>query len=105
MFARVMSGRLGPDEIDKMAGMIEGEVIPRASQLPGFQGGYWLADRESGSVLGITLFESEKALRDSEEQANRIREEASRAAGLAVPEFKSYEVVASVGSEKLRRAA
>jgi hypothetical protein len=51
------------------------------------------------------LFESEKALRDSEEQANRIREEASRAAGLAVPEFKSYEVVASVGSEKLRRAA
>jgi hypothetical protein len=105
MFARVMSGRLGSGEIEKMTGMIEREVIPRASQLPGLQGGYWLADRESGSVLGITLFKSEEALHDSEEQANRIREEASRSAGLPVPEFESYEVIASVGSEKLRRAA
>ena len=105
MFARVMSGQVGPGEIDRFIHMIEGDVIPAAGKLPGFEGGYWLADRESGSVLGITMFESEEALRESAAGAERIREAASRNAGLPVPTFRSYEVVASARSEKLRRAA
>jgi hypothetical protein len=105
MYARVMSGQIGPGEIDRFIHMIEGDVIPAAGKLKGFEGGYWLADRDSGSILGITMFESEEALRESAASAERIREDASRNAGLPVPSFTSYEVVASTGSEKLRRAA
>jgi hypothetical protein len=105
MFARVMSGRIGRGEIDRFIHMIEGDVIPAANKLPGFEGGYWLADRDSGSVMGITMYESEEALRESAAGAERIQEDASRRAGLPVPTFTSYEVVASTGSEKLRRAA
>lgn len=77
-------------------GMIRDQVIPRARALQGFRGGYWMADRASGKVVGVTLFESAEALKASEAQAARIREESSRSAGLPIPSFESYEVVASV---------
>jgi hypothetical protein len=98
MFARVTSAQLRPDQVETFVGMVRDQVIPRARNLPGFKGGYWLFDRDSGKGYGITLFESKEALDASEAQANQIREEASRGAGLAIPTFERYEVVASVGS-------
>jgi len=105
MFARVTSAQLKPDEVEKFTSTIRDQVIPRAQKLRGFKGGYWLVDRSTGKGYGITLFESKEALDATEEQANRIREEASSAAGLAVPAFEHYEVVASVGSAEESRAA
>jgi hypothetical protein len=104
MHARVTSAQLKPDQVDAFVNMIRDQVIPRAQNLPGFKGGYWLVDRSTGKGYGITLFESKEALDASEAQADRIREEASRGAGLAVPSFERYEVVASVGEAKTRAA-
>ena len=87
MYARVMTGELTPDQIETFVRMIRDQVIPRASGLQGFRDGYWLADRDHGKVLGVTLFESQEALAASREQANRIREEVSRSAGLPIPEL------------------
>ena len=102
MYARVSTGEVTPDQLESFKQMIRDQVIPRARELRGFKGGYWLAERDGGRVIGITLFESEEALRASEEQASRIREESSRSAGLKAPSFVSYEVVASVdGAEKI----
>ncbi len=95
MFARVMSGDVTPDKVETFVGMIRDQVIPRAKGLDGFKGGYWLADRSSGKVLGVTLYESEETLKASAEQADKIREEASRGAGLPIPSFQEFEVVAS----------
>ena len=100
MFARVTSGELSPDDVEKFTGVVRDHIIPGAQKLGGFKGGYWLADRESGRVLGITLFESEAALRASQAQAERIRDEASRQTGMTPPSFTTYEVLASVGDEK-----
>ncbi len=98
MFARVTSAQLKPDQVETFVSTIRDQVIPRAQNLPGFKGGYWLVDRSTGRGYGITLFESKEALDATEAQANRIREEVSRGAGLAIPAFEHYEVVASVGS-------
>ena len=100
MFARVTSGDLSPEDVEKFVAMVRDQVDPRAEKLGGFKGGYWLADRESGRVMGITMFESEEALRASQSQADRIRDESSRQAGLTPPSFTSYEVVASVGDKE-----
>lgn len=105
MFARVMSGELSPDKIETFVSMIRDEVIPRAQSLKGFACGYWLADRDTGGVIGVTLSDSEEALKASEAQANRIREEAGRGAGLPIPSFHSYEVVASVGTSSAESLA
>ncbi len=99
MYARVMSGQIGPGDLDRFNRMIRDTVIPRAEKLDGFAGGYWLAERETGRVLGITMFESEQALHDSQAKADSIRREASRSAGLPEPTFRVYEVIASVGRE------
>ena len=40
-------------------------------QLDGYEGAYLLADRNSGTSVAITLWESEEAMRASEEAANR----------------------------------
>ncbi len=97
MFARVMSSDLSPDKADAFARTMRDTVIPQAKRLPGFKGGYWLIDRENGRAMGVTLYESEQALKASEEQADRIREQASREMGESIPTFRNYEVVASVG--------
>jgi hypothetical protein len=98
MYARVISADLPADKVESFVSMIRDRVIPGVQGLLGFKGGYWLVDRDTGKGLGVTLFESEEALKASEEQANRIREEVSRAAGLAIPTFQRFEVVASIGS-------
>ena len=105
MYARVASGELNPGDVEKFVGMVRDRIVPGAQKLGGFKGGYWLADRESGRVLGITLFESEADLRASQAQADRMRDEASRQAGLTPPSFTTYEVIASVGDEKARAAS
>jgi hypothetical protein len=104
VFARVTSGELSPGDIDTFVAMVRDQVIPRAKSLPGFTGGYWLVDRDAGKVMGVTLFESEEALSASAAQAERIRDEASNAAGLPAPTFRSYEVVAAVGAAELLAA-
>ena len=60
MFARVTSSELTPEDEETFVSMIRDQVIPRARSLEGFTGGYWLLDRTTGRVLGVTLFESEE---------------------------------------------
>ena len=98
MVARVTSAELTPEDMDTFVSMVRDQVIPRVQGMPGFKGGYWLVDRSTGKGLGVTLFESEEALNATEDQASRIREEVSRDAGLPLPSFRRYEVVASVGA-------
>lgn len=47
-FARVTFGEGDPVRIDESIANLNQTVIPRARELPGFQGGYWLADRATG---------------------------------------------------------
>jgi hypothetical protein len=106
VYARVVSADLREADVERFVRAVNDQVIPRLRDLQGFKGGYWLVDHETGRGLGVTLFESKAALDATEEQANRIREEASRNAGLTVPSFEHYEVVASISeSEAQRRAA
>lgn len=49
------------------------EVVPRASQAPGFVNGYWL--RKDNTGLSVILFESENAAKQASEQiANNVPE-------------------------------
>ena len=58
-----------------------GGILPRAKQMEGFKGMIALGDRQSGKTLGITFWESEVAMRASEEAANRLRGESAEASG------------------------
>ena len=92
MHARVSIFEGSPDEIDEGLRQAREQVLPRARQMDGFKGIIALGDRQSGKTLGITFWESEDALRASEEAANRLREESAEAGGGTVAGVERYEV-------------
>lgn len=93
--ARVSSFEGPPDQIDEGVRRAEDDVLPRARQMPGWKGYYWLADRSSGRTKLITLFESAEALGASEQQADELRRQAAESAGEKITGVERYEVALS----------
>ena len=67
-------------------------ILPRVQQQDGYNGFVALGDSETGEVIGISLWESERALQATEEEANRLRAEAAEAKGAAIAGVESHEV-------------
>jgi heme-degrading monooxygenase HmoA len=90
--ARVSSLEGSPDSIDESVSKAREETLPKARELPGWKGVIGLADRTSGRVKLITLWQSADALRATEEQADRLREQAAESGGQRVTGVDRYEV-------------
>jgi heme-degrading monooxygenase HmoA len=93
LFARVSTFRGPADGIDLMVKQAQESVIPAARRLAGYQGILVLGDRGSGKSIAITLWESEQAMRESEEAANKLRSEASEAGGEEIVSVERFEVL------------
>ena len=92
MFARVSTYQGDPAQIDQGLNYASENILPRVKQVDGFEGVYYLVDRQSGKALTITLWESEEALRASEEEANRLRSESAESASATIEDVQRYEV-------------
>jgi len=92
VFARVSTYRGDPGQIDGGLNYARENIVPRVQQVDGFEGVYYLVDRESGKALSITLWESEEALRASEEEANQLRSESADSASATIESVERYEV-------------
>ena len=92
MFARVISVQTAPD---KIAGFVKWseERLPAAREAPGFRGFYLLADRQSGKIVSISLWDSADDLRQFEDRGAQVRSEASSEVGIAPTPVEIYEVV------------
>ena len=90
--ARVSALEGSPDQIDDSVDKVKEETLPRVRELQGNVGMIALADRKSGRVTAITLWESAEALRESEQQANRLREQAADSGGQRIGSVDRYEV-------------
>ncbi len=96
MFARVTSLAGAPDRADEGIRNFQEQVLPAGRQLAGFKGACLLMDRTSGDALAVTIWESEEAMRGSEEAASRLRAGAAQEVGAtAAPTVSRYEVVVS----------
>ena len=94
MFARASTVEGTRDRLEDGIAMLEHAVMDELQHIEGFSGIIALADRETGRNLVITLWETEDAMRSSEEQANRLRKGAADALGAsATPQVERYEVV------------
>lgn len=92
MFARVNAFEGPPEQMDESLRQVREQVLPQLKQQDGFKGLIGLADRQTGKVLGVTLWESEEAMRASEEAANRLRSESAEAGDQTVAGIERYEV-------------
>lgn len=91
--ARIAEAGGSADAVETAARQIKENVIPAARQLPGFQGGFWLINRDSNQATGVTLFDSASSLEASLAPAEKIRN-ATNDAGAMVGEFRHYEIIA-----------
>lgn len=96
MFARVSTLQGPPDRLDDGIKALQEQVLPAAKEMRGFRGILGLADRATGKMVGITLWESEDALKESEEAANKLRSDTSSAGGAEVVSVERFEVVADI---------
>jgi heme-degrading monooxygenase HmoA len=92
MHAR-MSILEGPtDQFDEGLRHVREQVLPLMQQQDGFEGFIVLSDRQSGKVIGVSLWESEQAMQASEEVGDRTRSESAEAGGASVAGVERYEV-------------
>jgi heme-degrading monooxygenase HmoA len=90
--ARVSTLEGSPESIDDSTSKVQSETLPKLRELQGNVGMIALADRRSGRVTAITLWESADALRESEKQADRLREQAAESGGQEIAGVDRYEV-------------
>ena len=88
MWARLATYEMGQDQIEEGLRGFE-RAVDQLRDMEGARGAYLLVDRASGKAATLTLWESEEALRASDEEAARIRREA---AGEAERNVERYEV-------------
>src|SRR2546428_2920461 len=88
--ARVSALEGSPDSIDESVGKVQDETLPKVRELEGSVGVIGLADRTSGRVPVITLWESADALRQSEQQADRLREQAAKSGGPSITHVQRH---------------
>jgi hypothetical protein len=100
--ARVTSLEGSPQQLDESFAKTNEEILPRARQLAGWKGMFALADRSSGRVKVINLYESSAALRASEEQANKLRQDVVGSTGQRIAGVEEYEVAVSERLSEVR---
>jgi heme-degrading monooxygenase HmoA len=93
VFARVSRFEVPKETLAKDIAGVEA-TKKRIAAIPGSTGMYYLVDPDSGKTMTITLWESERAMRDSEAAASEIRGETSAAVSAKLVAVEHYDVVA-----------
>ncbi len=96
MHARVSFYDMAGASRDDAVTAFEG-VRAALEEMQGNQGGLLLVNPDGGKAITITLWESEEALRASEEQANQMRQQAAGSAGMTISSVEPYEVALEFG--------
>src|ERR671911_2864210 len=92
MYARVTTIQGAPAKIDDAKGHIQEQALPQLQKMEGFKGFLALGDRQSGKVVGVAFWESEEALRATDQAVSSVRSGAAEAAEGTVSSVEEYEV-------------
>jgi len=104
MYARRTVTKAAPEQVEKAREVVNNWLIPKAKELPGFAGGYWLIDPVTGEGLTFTFFDTKENLDASAAQAQQIRTGVASQIGATVQEVEQYEVGVDTG-QKVHRGA
>lgn len=83
---------LSDQDVAQALKVAEEQVLPAAREMDGFRGILYLVERETGRSISVTLWDSEAALRASEEAANRLRERSAQATGDEIRGVERFEI-------------
>jgi hypothetical protein len=93
MYARTSTWTGSQDALEKWAAHVNERVAPMVAALEGNAGAYFFVDRDAGSALTLTLWESEAAALASDQAAERSRAWTVAATGIELLARGRFEVV------------
>jgi heme-degrading monooxygenase HmoA len=92
MFARVSTYQGRPEQLDEMHHEGMEHILPALEMQDGFSGGLVLADRQSGKVLAVTLWENQQAMDATEDASQWLRIFSAQSSGGTISSVQRYEV-------------
>ena len=94
MFIRGTRVQTPPEKVDEAIDNFKKQVIPSMSKAPGYAGAGLMVDRKSGAGIGVTYWESAKALSNSEQAGLKTRTDAAKnVTGTQIVNVERYEIV------------
>jgi len=96
MVARTSTWTGTPEALDKWAEHVTNKVSSFVSGLPGNAGATFFIDRDAGTALTLTLWDSEEDAANTDKFAEQSRASTVEATGVQLLERGAYTVVASV---------
>ena len=90
--ARISLLEGSPDSIDSSVDMSRDDTLPKVRAIDGNVGAIGLADRDSGRISLITLWDSTDSMRASEQEADQLRERTADVGGQRITRVARYEV-------------
>jgi heme-degrading monooxygenase HmoA len=93
MVARTSTWAGSPDALDKWAEHVNAKVSGFVSGLSGNAGAVFLVDKDAGTALTLTLWDSEEAAAETDKFADQSRASTVEATGVELVERGSYSVV------------
>lgn len=93
MHARIGRVSFSPDRSDELVSHVRDTIVPNYEQSDGFKGFTLLLDRSGGTGLGVSFWESEEAMRASDELGNQARQGAAEAGSGQDQGSERFEVV------------
>src|SRR5215218_4453522 len=92
MHARVTTIQGSAGKMDEAKGHLQEQTLPQLQKMEGFKGFVALGNRQSGKLLGVAFWESEEALRATDQAVSSVRSGAAEAADGTVASVEEYEV-------------
>ncbi len=93
MYLRSTRVQSPPDAIEKGIAYFKEKVVPAAKASPGNAGAVLLVDRQTGSAVGITMWETPNALSASEQMGVTSRTQSAAAMGGSIVNVERFEQV------------
>jgi hypothetical protein len=94
MVARTSTWAGSPEALDKWAEHVTTQVSGFVAGLPGNAGGVFFINRDAGTALTLTLWETEEAAAETDKFADQSRASTIDATGVELVERGAYTVVA-----------
>ena len=93
MVARTSTWSGSPEALDKWAEHVKAQVSGFVAGLPGNAGGAFLINRDAGTAMTLTLWDSEEAAAETDKFADQSRASTVEATGVELLDRGAYTVV------------
>ncbi len=96
MFARVVMSQGEPERFEEGIRAFREIVLPELKKHEGFKQAYLLVNRQTGTSMGVSMWESEQAAQASPDMISQMYQQVKQKIGMTQePMVENYEVAAA----------